>query len=229
LPKPAVAVVGVAVVALLAFVSPGRAAVRGAYLEARNADLYGGPCTGVSHGDGRAAIVAWQVEEGEFGGVPLAGLSVVAVVRGEEALSVSLATTPAVAPAAQASNRHSLILVDASANAAQRAALEALVRAQLGDVLGEVMRVEAVPIELAVDPSRALGRLHVADLAELRTRPFNRLDALCGDETLSSPPLVHGVDATPAVALEHVFHGDALGAPWDASNGRGAFVGTFNR
>ena len=102
-------------------------------------------------------------------------------------------------------------------------------RAQTGQVLGEVVRVEAVPIELAVDPSRALGRLHVTGLAELRTRPFNRLDALCGDEKLAAPPLAQGVDATPAVALEHAYHGDALGTPWDTVNGRGAFVGTFGR
>jgi len=218
--KLASAVVGFAALALFTPASPARAEVRGAYLEARNTDLYGGRCTGAAQGDGRDAIIAWQIESGDFGGVPLAGLSAVAVIRGEEALSAAPGGT---------SRPHSVIFVDATASLPQRAALEALVRAQTGQVLGEVMRVEAVPIELAVDPSRALGRLHVAGLAELRTRPFNRLDALCGDETLAAPPLAQGVDATPAVALEHAYHGDALGAPWDAVNGRGAFVGTFGR
>ena len=218
--KLASAVVGFAALALFTPASPARAEVRGAYLEARNTDLYGGRCTGAAQGDGRDAIIAWQIESGDFGGVPLAGLSAAAVIRGEEALSAAPART---------SRPHSVIFVDATASLPQRAALEALVRAQTGQVLGEVMRVEAVPIELAVDPSRALGRLHVAGLAELRTRPFNRLDALCGDETLAAPPLAQGVDATPAVALEHAYHGDALGAPWDAVNGRGAFVGTFGR
>lgn len=218
--KPSLAIAGVAVAALLVSTSPLIAAVRGAYIEARTADVYGGRCTGASQGDGRAAILAWQIEEGEFAGVPLAGLAVVAVVRGEESLSAASTPSP---------SRHSLILIDSSANGAQRVALEAFARAQAGAVLGEVVGVETVPIELAVDPSRALGRLHVANLAELRTRPFNRLDALCGDETLSAPPLAQGVDATPAVALEHAFYGDALGAPWDATNDRGAFVGTFQR
>jgi hypothetical protein len=45
---------------------------------------------------------------------------------------------------------------------------------------------------------------------------------------VSSPPLVPGVDATPAVTLEHAFHGDSLGTPWEAANQRGAFVGTFD-
>ena len=214
------AVVGFAALALAISTSSARAEVRGAYLEARNADLYGGRCTGEAQGDGRAAIIAWQVESGDFGGVPLTGLSVVAVIRGESALS---------AAPAEAARPHSVIFVDLGATMPQRAALEALVRAQAGQVLGEVVKVEAAPIELAVDPSRALGRLHVAGLAELRTRPFNRLDSLCGDETLAAPPLTEGVDATPAVALEHAYHGDALGTPWDAVNGRGAFVGTFGR
>lgn len=215
------AVVGSAVLALCSLCpTPALAEVSGAYLEARTADLYGGRCTGTAHGDGRAAIIAWQIEKGDFGGVPLAGLAAVAVIRGEVALSATDGATP---------SSRSLIFVDAAATPEQRAALEAMVRAEAGKVLGEVVRVDAVSIELAVDPRRALGRLHVADLAELRTRPFNRLDALCGDETLAAPPLARGVDATPAVALEHAFHGDELGTPWDAVNGRGAFVGTFGR
>ena len=218
LPRHAFAVVGFAALAIAVSTAAGQAAVSGAYLEARTADLYSGSCTAEAKGDGRNAILAWQVETGDFGGVPLAGLSVVAVIRAETALSIK--------PEA-AAKPQSLILVDETASPAQRAALEAMVRAQAGQVLGEVIGVEALPIELAVDPDRALGRLRVADLAELRTRPFNRLDALCGDETLAAPPLAEGVDATPAVALEHAFHGRALGTPWDAVNGRGAFVGTF--
>jgi len=214
------AVAGFAALAILVSTAPARAEVRGAYLEARNADLYPGSCARETEGDGRDAIVAWQVESGDFGGVPLAGLSVVAVIRGESALS---------APPVESARPHSVIFVDQAASLPQRAALEAMARAQAGQALGEVVKVEAVAIELAVDPSRALGRLHVAGLAELRTRPFNRLDSLCGDEKVAAPPLAQGVDATPAVALEHAYHGDALGTPWDAVNGRGAFVGTFGR
>jgi hypothetical protein len=222
LAKPLVAVAGLAVAGVLTLAVPACAAVSGAYLEARTADLYRGRCTDTSLGDGRSAILAWRVEEGDFEGVPLAGLAVVAVVRGETALSASAGPEGSPVP-------HSLILVDQTASEAQRQALAALVRAEAGSVLGEVIGVEPAPIELAVDPSRALARLRVADLAELRTRPFNRLDALCGDETMAAPPLARGVEATPAVALEHAFRSDALGPAWDAANGRGAFVGTFQR
>ncbi|HXT50758.1 MAG TPA: DUF1326 domain-containing protein, partial [Thermoanaerobaculia bacterium] len=157
--KLASAVVAFAALGFFVSTSAAHAEVRGAYLEARNADLYSGSCTAEAQGDGRAAIIAWQVESGDFGGVPLTGLSVVAVIRGESALS---------AAPAEAARPHSVIFVDATASPPQRAALEALVRAQAGQVLGEVVKVEAAPIELAVDPSRALGRLHVTGLAELR-------------------------------------------------------------
>src|SRR4029079_16430735 len=79
------AVVGFAALAILVSTASARAEVRGAYLEARNADLYAGSCAREAEGDGRDAIVAWQVESGDFGGVPPAGLSVGAVIRGESA------------------------------------------------------------------------------------------------------------------------------------------------
>src|SRR5262249_1881587 len=157
------AVVGAAALALALSASPAAASVRGAYLEARTADLYTGRCTSRPRGDGRAAILAWRVDDGNVGGVSLDGLAVVAVVRADPALS----TTPAAA-----ARSRSLILVDSTATPAQRQALEALARAEAGAVLGNVVRVEAMPIEIAVDPNRALGRLHVGDLADLRTRPF---------------------------------------------------------
>ena len=128
-----------------------------------------------------------------------------------------------------AGGARSLILVDALATVEQRSALEELARDSAGAVLGDVVAVEAAPIQLAVDPARALARLRVGELAELSTRPFNRLDPLCGDETLLAPPLVAGVDASPAVALRNAFRGRTLGDPWQVTDRRGAFVGTFSR
>jgi hypothetical protein len=215
--------------------------LRGEYLEARTADVYVGNCAGVAHADGtarlaavgrdaalgsdtplaiddgRSAILAWRVEEGRQGGVSLDGLSVVAVVRAERAVG------------GKATGARSLLLVDATATAEQRVALEALARNAAGSVLGEVVAVEAMPIEFAADASRSLAMLRVGELAELRTRPFNRLDSLCGNETLAASPLSAGVEATPAVTLEHEVDSSVLGPALTARNTRGAFVGTFTR
>jgi hypothetical protein len=198
--------------------APARADVHGTYLEGRTADLYGGPCTGRGDAEASEAILAWKVAGGGWGGVPLTGLAVVAVVRFDRP-----------ARAGDEGGARSVILVDATAAADQREALEGLARASAARVLGEVVDVASAPIQLAIDPARALARLRVGQLAELSTRPFNRLDPLCGDETLSAPPLVTGVEASPAVALRHAFRGRALGDPWLVANRRGAFVGTFAR
>jgi hypothetical protein len=210
-----------------AFPLPGAPELHGQYLEARTADVFGGPCTAVAGqpgldgvdaaAGGREAILAWQVEKGSWDGVDLAGLSVVVVLRGQAPLRAGALAAG-----------QSLIVVDGDADGDERAALEALARTAAGHLLGEVVAVDAAPIQLAVDPARSLARLRVGQIAELATRPFNRLDRLCGDERVSSPPLVPGVAATPAVTLEHTFHGDGLGEAWQAVNRHGAFVGTFD-
>jgi hypothetical protein len=197
-------------------------ALHGRYVEARTADVYGGPCTATAIAaddgglpSGHDAILAWQIEAGTRAGVDLSGLAVVVVLPAEAPLGSG------------AAGGRSLIVVDVTANAAQRAALERVAREAAGHLLGEVVAVEAAPIEFAVDPTRALARVRVADVAEVATRAFNRLDGLCGTESVSSPPLVSGVAASPAVTLEHAFFGSGLGATWAAGNRRGAFVGTF--
>jgi hypothetical protein len=205
--------------------APAVPKLHGHYLEARTADVYGSACSTGAPGNevveadaGREAILAWHVEHGTWEGVDLAGLSVVVIVRSAHPLS----------DAGRADGGQSMILVDDTADAEQRKSLEGLARRAAAHLLGEVVAVDAAAIQVAVDPSRSLARLRAGQLAELSTRPFNRLDALCGDERVTSPPLVSGVAATPAVTLQNAFHGHSLGAPWEASNRRGAFVGTFD-
>ena len=70
--------------AALALPAVGQAAlVSGDYVEARSADVWTGPCFANAEMGlaGQEAILAWRVREGGWGGVPLAGLSVVGVVR----------------------------------------------------------------------------------------------------------------------------------------------------
>ena len=60
----------------------------GEYMESRTADVYTGPCIANSEANltGREAILGWHVDRGEFEGVSLDGLSVVAVVRANNTL-----------------------------------------------------------------------------------------------------------------------------------------------
>src|SRR4029450_2724167 len=57
--------------------------ISGDYLEARTSDVYTGPCFANSEVNlaGKEAVFAWSVRQGAWRGVPVEGLSVVAVVR----------------------------------------------------------------------------------------------------------------------------------------------------
>ncbi len=79
---------GIGLFLLSAWAVPGSAALKGDYIEARTADVYTGPCFAMSEVGltGQEAILAWKVQEGDWNGVPLSGLSVVAVVRANATL-----------------------------------------------------------------------------------------------------------------------------------------------
>ena len=74
------AVLSVLATAPLCLAAPS---ISGDYLEARTSDIYTGPCFGNSEVNlaGKEAVVAWRVRQGAWRGVPVEGLSVVAVVR----------------------------------------------------------------------------------------------------------------------------------------------------
>src|ERR687890_2311488 len=65
-----------------------RTHLRGDYIEARTADVYTGPCFANSEVDlvGNLAVFGWKVEQGQFEGVNLDGLSVVGVVKAANTL-----------------------------------------------------------------------------------------------------------------------------------------------
>src|SRR5436190_19314959 len=62
--------------------------IKGDYLESRTCDIYTGPCfanaqVGLT---GKEAILAWSITNGEFGGVDLSGLKVIAAVSASDTL-----------------------------------------------------------------------------------------------------------------------------------------------
>ena len=64
---------------------------------------------------------------------------------------------------------------------------------------------------------------------ELRTRPLNHHDHVCGNEEVYYPPLTPTAEAVPAVTLAHAFRGAELGKTWSSPGKRSAFVGRFER
>lgn len=202
--------------------TPAGAAVTGDYLEVRSADVYTGPCFANSEVGlvGDQAILAWRVREGNWNGVSLNGLSVVAVVKANATLGDPY-HSPYPAKA--------VLILDENATAAQRKALEEFVKAAAGRLLENVVRVETAPISLEVDKAEHHGhaRLVAGSFARIETRSLCSDDHICGNEFVYYPPLVDLAHAMPAYTLRETFQGQGLGVNWDRANTRSAFIGTF--
>jgi len=194
----------------------------GDYVESRNADVYTGPCfaNGQVGLAGNEATLAWKIRTGEWNGVPLAGLSVVAVARASSTLGD---------PYHDPFPAKAVLLVDERASESQKNALVAFARSQGGRLLEDIVGVQSTAIEMEVGAGEQHGYVSVkaGNLAEISTRPINSGDHFCGNETTYYPPLTELSHSMPAYALTHEYSGDALGSEWKLWGKRSAFVGTF--
>lgn len=201
---------------------PGSAAVKGDYLEARSADVYTGPCFANSEVGltGQEAILAWKVKDGDWKGVSLNGLTVVAVVRANATLGD---------PYHDPYPAKSVLIVDARATAPQRTALEAFARSMTGNLLAHVVRVETAPIQMSIGQGDSHGqaKLVAGSLARIETRSLCQGDHLCGNEVVYYPPLVTLSHSMPVFTLASSFSGPGLGEVWKNVDKRSAFVGSF--
>ena len=215
------AITGLGLAALLAV--PGRAAVKGDYLEVRSADVYTGPC--FANGEvglvGDEAILAWKIDRGDWNGTSLNGLGVVAVVKAHATLGD---------PYHSPYPAESVLIVDQKASAQQRVALQEFAASMAGKLLSHVVRVEAAPIQLTLAKGAQHGaaQLVAGNLASIRTRSLCQGDDKCGNEIVYYPPLVHLAHAMPAFTLEDSFRGQGLDVVWNHIGKRSAFVGSFS-
>jgi len=198
--------------------------VTGNYIEARTADVYTGPCfaNGEAEINGTEAVFGWKINQGQWQGVDLQGLSVVGVIRSAHTLgNVYEPNNPAIA----------VLIVDSRANAEQRLALQSFAHKMGGDLLQKVVKVEYVPIELTVENNNIHGgaaKLTAGSLAAIRTRAMQATDHVCGNEDIFYPPLTKLDHAMPAYTLDNEFQGDGLGERWKNGPRRSGFLGTFH-
>lgn len=213
---------------LLAFAMVGLVAgsvsagpISGEYLEARNADVWTGPC--FANGEigivGNKAILAWKVDQGEFEGVSLDGLAIAAVVIGDGTFGIG-----------EQVRTRSVLVVDDKADAAQRDALIAMARELAGDTIQDVVRVESSPVVLSTAYCDGLGCARLeAGVAKVLTRCLCENDSICGHETISYPALARIEDEYAAYTIENEYRGDALGETFADSNARSAIIAKFVR
>jgi hypothetical protein len=208
-----------AALVLIVAVTPANAGLTGQYVEARTCDIWTGPCFANSEMNltGKHAVVGWKIDKGEFDGVKLDGLGVVAVIAASDTLGLEQ-TGPAKA----------VLIVDSRASDSQKAALVKLAKKQGGDLLKNVLAVESAKVDLTTCEceNKSCARLQ-AGAAHIETRCLKDHDRICGHEDAFYPPLAKGVTARAAVASQHGYTGKGFNATWKESDRRGAYVGTF--
>jgi hypothetical protein len=200
--------------------------VSGEYVEARTADVYTGPCFANAEVQqvGNLAVQAWKINKGAWHGVNLDGLAVAAAVKAYSTLGDRTGSPYPV---------KALLIVDQQANLEQRAALRAFAQRMTGDLLQDIVRTEAVPIQFTVEDENIHARkvrLAAGTLALIHTRSFSGGDHLCSNEETWYDPLSKLDHAMPAYAIEHRFAGtpNGLRASWSSPDKRSAFVGNFH-
>ena len=200
-----------------------KSSLRGQYIEARNADVYTGPCfaNGEAGQVGDLAVLGWSVEQGSWEGVPLDGLSVVGIVRAGNTLGAGIDVDPV----------RAVLIIDQRANLMQRAALRGLAQHMGGGLLEDVVRVEYAPITLTIKDNSvhtATATLEAGSLARVETRALRSADDICHNEETFYPPLTRVDHAMPAYTVADRFDGQGLGETWSAPGKRSAFVGSFH-
>jgi hypothetical protein len=211
------------------------AGIRGDYVEARNADVFTGPC--FSNAEvfihGNHAVMAWKVTEGSWNGVDLSGLCIAAAVNGTTTFSQD-----------RADQATAVLIVDIEANSQQRDALIEMAKTLGGARLRRIAAVTPARMSLKIEehaqttgesahaahgmPQTPRASFWAAGLAQIVTRSLDERDHACGNEEVAYPPLSKAVSTLPAYTLGNAFKGNGLDTRWDDPNCRSAFVGHFS-
>ena len=198
--------------------------ISGDYVETRNADVYTGHCfanaeVGLT---GNQATLGWRVRTGDWKGVPLDGLAIVAVAKASATLGD---------PFNNPYPAKSVLIVDERASEDQKCALIEFAKAMGGRLLENVVLVQSAPISLEVGEASKHGSvvLQAGNLARIQTRALGDKDHLCGNESTYYPPLTELTHAMPAYTLSEEYRGSGLDMEWRINDKRSAFVGTFSR
>jgi hypothetical protein len=211
-----------AALAALTLAATASAEIRGHYLETRNAEIYASHCFANSESGirGDLAIMAWSVDQGDVDGVKVDGLNVVAVVKASSTIGNPF-TNPL--------PTKTMLIFDEKATAEQRTALEALARRSAGELISEVVRTEALPINLDFhgDMHAKIATLTAGDIVKVTTRAIEKTDSLCHLDNIYYQPMVELDHAMAAHATEQSFHGKGLNVKMDEWRRSSVYLGSF--
>jgi hypothetical protein len=212
-----------ALAAVAAFAGNTTPTISGDYLEVRSCDVYTGSCFANSEMNlaGKEGMMLWSVREGAWKGTKLDGLRVLAVVKTDGTLG-DLKYQP------QSGN--AVLIVDAKADATQRAALADFARAMAGKLIAKVVDVKAVPIEatIAACARQGCASVKAGTLVEISTSCLGGKHDICGNEETFYPPLTKVDGAYPVLTDVATFTGKGLDCTWQIAGKRSAFLATFS-
>jgi hypothetical protein len=211
-------IVAAMVVAVSALVFSSQAEsvnLRGDYVEVRTASVFAGAChyNGEVVTTGRDAMMAWNVTSGNWQGVDLSGVRVLAIVSADANLGENNAA------------RRSEIIIDSNASRTQALAMINALKEKYAASLGNVVEVRSAPIKFERN-----GRTY----AVLTNEAAINVEAMPNDLCCKMPNLVW---YSPLVGLENrkvgytskaLYSGKVVGEPWSRSGENSAFYGTFS-
>jgi hypothetical protein len=189
-------------------------AVRGDYLEVRDASVFAGAChTGSELGSqGRRALIAWSFDGGAAGGADLAGVRLLAAVASDRNL-------------AEGAARRSVVYVDAPRGEAQGAAALQWLTAEHGAALGTVLATHAAPVQF--ERRGEHFAVHVPQVAEVRGVALADGSCCSMPEERWYEPLAAAAGAPVGVPEQCSFAGAEGLAPWSYTGANTAFVTSF--
>jgi hypothetical protein len=211
-----------AVVLLVAAAALASAAVRGNYIEARNADIYVAQCFANSEAGlvGDLAVMGWKIDQGSWNNVDVSGLGVVAVVKARTTLGDPFHSPyPA----------KSVLIVDERANAEQSQALQSFAHKMAGDLVQTVTHVATAPMSFDFNGNMHAGiaTMTAGNLVRIQTRALKDGDAVCHNAFVYYQPLTKLDHAMPAHTVDNRFAGEGLNITWSNPDKNSAFIGTF--
>jgi hypothetical protein len=197
--------------------------VTGDYLEVRSCDVYTGPCFANAEMNltGKEGMLFWSVKEGNWNGVDLKGLNVMAVVRADASLG-DLHYNPR--------SGDTVLILDSKANSAQRAALTDFAKNMGGKLISHVVDVKNAPIESSLGTCKMKGcaSVQAGDLVEITTSCLSAKHDVCGNEETFYPPLSKVEGAYPVFTELASYSGPGLNLTWQISGKRSAFLAKFS-
>jgi hypothetical protein len=204
---------------MVGFASAG--SIDGDYMEVRNANMWAGPCLANAEIGliGNKATLAWKVAEGNYQGVQLDGLSVVAVVFGDSTFGVG-----------DKVKTRTVFIVDEQATQPQQQALIAMASKLAGDTIQKVIAVKTSKITVEIGQDDDTGYSVVdAGIAKIRARRMYASDNTCGTkERMAYPVLAEVTDERGAYTLENSFTGSEFDNQYVNRFWRGGVIAKFS-